>query len=386
MVQLPGVVLEGLVSAMAGQGLPPVLPHGPMPDHLEVLAVPCRRRVGVVEDLSDAGAVIGHLLHAVVGSLRGHPHQVEEGGGDVDGVDELGPDGTGVGNPVRPGDDQGGTHPAGVGVLLVPAQGGVGGLRPSPGDVGLRVRSADGVEALQVELDGAEPVLFVGDDVGAAVRSALLAGAVVGEHHDDGVVEAPDRVEELHQPAQLRVGVVEHRRVRLLEAGEQLVLVGGQVRPFLDSGVEGRQHRVGGDDAQFLLPPEAALADHVPSLVVAAPVLVEVLLGRLVGAVGRPEGQVQEEGLFGLDRDLVPYVGDGVVDQVLGEVVAVLGPSRGVHPVVVLDHVGIEVVGQSVQEPVVAAEAPSQGPLVVGTDRGGVLQGARCHFPMARVA
>jgi hypothetical protein len=95
------------------------------------------------------------------------------------------------------------------------------------------------------------------------------------------------------------------------------------------------------------------------------------------------EGQVQEEGAFRCDGGLVPHELDGLVDQVLGEVVPVLGSSRWVDRVVVVGELGVEAVGLGLEEAVVALEPPAQRPLVVRTGGRRVFGGGEVPFPDA---
>jgi hypothetical protein len=60
---------------------------------------------------------------------------------------------------------------------------------------------------------------------------------------------------------------------------------------------------------------------------------------------------------------VVPHEGNGVVHQVLGQVVA--GPGHVRHRMVILVQVGVPVVHETAQEAVPAAEASTQRPLVV---------------------
>ena len=68
---------------------------------------------------------------------------------------------------------------------------------------------------------------------------------------------------------------------------------------------------------------------------------------------------------------------DGVVDQVLAQVVALVGGARRVDGVVVVDQLGVELVGLALEEPVVPVEAALARPLVVGAGGRGVLHGAQ---------
>ncbi len=97
--------------------------------------------------------------------------------------------------------------------------------------------------------------------------------------------------------------------------------------PRRERVVARRQLRVGGDDAELLLPRERLLAHHVPALVERAAVLVRPLarhVVRRVAAAGRDVGEPRRLRLLG--ADLVKPV-DRLVGEVVLEVVllAVLG-------------------------------------------------------------
>ena len=64
-----------------------------------------------------------------------------------------------------------------------------------------------------------------------------------------------------------------------------------------------------------------------------------------------------------------------LVGQVLGEVIALLGAVRLVDELVVVDEVGIPLVGLAAEEAVEAIEALLQRPLLAGGARGDVLLG-----------
>ena len=71
----------------------------------------------------------------------------------------------------------------------------------------------------------------------------------------------------------------------------------------------------------------------------------------------------------------------GLVDQVRGQVVALLGRRRRLDLVVVVDQVGIPLAGVAAEEAVEALEAAAQRPAVVGPGRG--LLVARRQVPLA---
>ena len=73
--------------------------------------------------------------------------------------------------------------------------------------------------------------------------------------------------------------------------------------------------------------------------------------------MGGTEGEVGEEGPVGADRHRVVDELERLVDQVLGEVVALLRRPRRFDAVVVVGEVGGELVGLAVEEPVEPVEA-----------------------------
>ena len=74
-----------------------------------------------------------------------------------------------------------------------------------------------------------------------AVRAALAAGAVVGDHDDDGVVELAGLLEVVEDATDLVVGVRDEAGEHLGHAGEQSLLVGGERVPR----THGVEHRPG---------------------------------------------------------------------------------------------------------------------------------------------
>src|SRR5205814_5386333 len=100
---------------------------------------------------------------------------------------------------------------------------------------------------------------------------------------------------------------------------------------------------------------------------------------RLVRRVAGPEAEVHEKGLRRVDGS---RVGDhllGLVDEVLGQVVALLPRARRVDLVVVADEGGRELVGLAAEEAIPALEATSQWPRGPGAGLVGLLFG--CEVP-----
>ena len=96
------------------------------------------------------------------------------------------------------------------------------------------------------------------------------------------------------------------------------------------------------NDPPLDLPGQGILAEFVPALVELPLVAVDVLLGGVVGGVVGAGAEPQVPGLVGLRLLGVLDERDGLVGQVPGQVVAVLGQVRLVGVVVVLGQVGYQ--------------------------------------------
>jgi len=108
-------------------------------------------------------------------------------------------------------------------------------------------------------------------------------------------------------------------------------------------------------------------ARDVPAGIELAAVLLEVFVRCLVGRVGGAEREVEEERTIGSDRFRVVHELDRMIDEVFAQVVPVGDRLRRVHVVVVVDELGVKLVGLAVEETVEAVEAALAGPLVVRT-------------------
>ena len=128
----------------------------------------------------------------------------------------------------------------------------------------------------------------------------------------------------------------------------------------------------GGDPALVLGPLEHTLAVGVPAVVELAPVLVDVLLGRVVGAVDRAAGPVHEEGPVRGQRLVLVQPADGVVRQVLVQVVALVRGLRRQHERRVPDQVRLELRGLPGQEPVEVLEPRVRRPVLERARRAGL--------------
>ena len=283
---------------------------------------------------------------------------------------------------LRPGDDERVGGAAAVGLPLPPPERRVAGPRPAPRVVVEGRRAADLVDAREAVLEGLRGVVEELRLVGGAGRAALGAGAVVGDHHDDGVVQVAALAEEVQQPPEVVVGVAEEAGEDLHHAAEQPARRLGQRVPVGDVRVVPGELGVGGDDPELLLRGEDLLPVGVPAVVELPGVPVRPLLGHVVGGVRGPEAEVQVEGLVGVDLLGVGDELDRLVDQVLGEVVALLRRRRRLDLVVVVDQLR-DTTGwcrrrgsrRSARSRAPAASGRT-GPAAVSW-----LLGVRCHLP-----
>ena len=161
------------------------------------------------------------------------------------------------------------------------------------------------------------------------------------------------------------VGVSEVCGEDLHLAREQALVAVAERGPGLDARVGRRELGVLRHHPQLFLPGEGLLAHDVPAGVEGSLVLFDVLLRRVMRRVHRAGAEVHEERLVG-GRDFLrvdPI--DGMVDEVLVEVVAVLGAAGRIDLVVVLPQVRLPLARLPGEEPVEALEPLPQRPAVV---------------------
>ena len=175
--------------------------------------------------------------------------------------------------------------------------------------------------------------------------------------------------------------MAEEAREHLHHPGRQPARLGRQRRPVGHVRVVARQLGVGGQDPELLLAGEHLLAVGVPAVVELAGVAVGPLLRHVVRGVRRAEAEVQVERLVGVDLAEVGDELDRLVDEVLGQVVALLGRPRRLDRVVVVDELGVPLARVAAQEAVEALEAAPQRPAVVRAGRR--LVDARREVPLA---
>ena len=112
-----------------------------------------------------------------------------------------------------------------------------------------------------------------------------------------------------------------------------------------------------------------------------AAVALDVVRRGLVRGVAGAGGEPQEERRRGGRAPQIGQVADGVVGQVLGQVVALFGGAGRLDRLVVAHQLGVVLVGLTAHEAVVAVEAPPERPLVAGAS--GRHLGGRGQVPLA---
>ena len=265
---------------------------------------------------------------------------------------------------LRPGDDERIADAAPVGLPLPPAERRVPGPRPAPRVVVDVPGAADLIDQLEGILQRLRGVVEELRLIRGPGGPALGAGAVIGDDHDQGVVQLPEHAQELDQPPDLVIGVGQETGEHLHHPAVEAADSRRQRPPVGHVGIVPRQLRVGGNDAEFLLPGEHLLPVGVPAVVKLARVPVRPFLRHVVRSVRGAEAQMQVERLGRVDLLDVGNELHRLADQVLAEVVTLLGRARRLHRVVVVHQVRIPLTGVTAQEPVETLEAAPQRPPV----------------------
>jgi hypothetical protein len=184
-----------------------------MAEHLEVLRVAVAARVRLIESMREADAVHRGLAHAADLGGRLDAEQIKHRRRHVDDVRVLRTNLTRCLDPLRPGNDERVTRATAVGLALPAAERCVARPRPPPRVMIKGRRAADLVDSREAFF---ERLLCIVEElrlIRGAGRAALGARAVVGDDHDQCVLELAAVGQELQQAADLVIGVRE-------EAGE----------------------------------------------------------------------------------------------------------------------------------------------------------------------
>ena len=186
----------------------------------------------------------------------------------------------------------------------------------------MRVRSTDVGDSPDLVLDRFAHHVERAHRVDEAEWAAFLAGAIVGHHHDNGVIEHAGLLQRVEQPSEVLVEVVEHRGVCASESRKQAALVAGVRLPRLHTDVAVGQDGVTGNDAELDLRGESIGPCLVPALGEDVAVVVNQLNGRLVWCVTGARRQEHVPRIVRRGGEVTGNVANRVVDEVFGEVVS----------------------------------------------------------------
>ena len=87
--------------------------------------------------------------------------------------------------------------------------------------------------------------------VDRAGRPAFEPGAIVGNEHDQRIVELTGHLQKIEQTADMMVGMLEESGEDLHHPGVELSLVRGAFVPRLDIRIVARQLGIGGNDSHW---------------------------------------------------------------------------------------------------------------------------------------
>src|SRR5699024_3448470 len=157
-----------------------------------------------------------------------------------------------------------------------------------------------------------------------------------------------------------------------------LLLLRIQLLPRGHAAVAGREFGPLGHEARLDLAAEPVHPGLIPSLGEHLEVFLDVLPRCLERGVGRPERELEEEGVVGPEGHVIAQERDRPIGEVLGEVVILAVRSR--NGVVVLVQLRFVLVGAAVEESVVAIEPAGEGPVVERAGRGDLVQRREVPF------
>jgi hypothetical protein len=295
-----------------------------MAEHLVVLGRLVGWDVGIGERVPEADSFDRLLGNALVHVGRVYTDTFEDRRQHVGDMVVLVAGGTGVADAIWPVHDERIADASLVGVLFVEPQWGVADLRPARWVVVVQVRAADFIDSIDHVFRSTADQVEEPQFVEGAVFAALLARPIVGDEHDDRVVEHVHEVEEVDQSPNLDIGVIQESCEGFLHACVELAIRFRQVIPRLDPAIARREGGVWWNDAEFQLTFEPALSDDVPPVVVAAAILLDVVGRGLVRRVGGAKGEVGEEAIS-RSRSLVGADhADRLVDQIFRHVIPIV--------------------------------------------------------------
>ena len=382
----PAAFLGGLgeIWTRPGADRPPaVVIDRTMAEHLEILGVVIAGCFYVIEGMGETDPIDGRLGHAADAIRRFHAKGFQNCRDEVDDVRVMRSYLAFCLDTLRPGDDARVGRAAPVGLALPAAEGRVAGIGPAPGIVVVGLDAAQLIEHLEVILERFLHVVEEEHLVERADRPALGAGAVVGDDHDQRIVQLADIFQELEDAPEVVVGEADEAGIDLHEPGIQPPGIGRQRLPNRHVRVVRRQLGARRDDAHLELALVDDLAVFVPAHIEFTLVLVRPLLGNMMRGMPGPRGVIHVEGLVRRVDVRILDEFNGFIGQVAAQVVALLWRAGRFHGVVVVGQLGEPLVGFAAQEAVKTFEAAPERPAVVGSGCSGVFGGRQVPFPDA---
>ena len=242
---------------------------------------------------------------------------------------------------------------------------GVARERPAPGVVVEVLRPAEIVDRRQVLLEIVGHVVEELVLVDGSGGPAFGTRAVVGDQHDQCVVELSEALQELEQSSNLVIHVLAEAREHLHHAGVEFALIRRELVPVLDVRVVPGQHGVLRHDAELFLSREDPLPELVPAVVELALVLVGPRLRHVMRRMVRARREIEKERFVGRDLLEVGDERDRPIGEIFGEVIALFRRFRRLDLMVVVDEVRIVLMRVAAQKPVVPLEAAAERPAIV---------------------
>ena len=367
---------------MVGHRLPAALHQAAMTEHLEILRLRFGARLCIGQARRKRGALERHLLHAVDHLRRLDAYDIEQGRHEIAGMAELVAQLASRGDTLVPGHHQRIADTAAVRVLLVAAQRCVGRHRPAPGEVGMRVGAADIVDAGNLLVQRLAPEIVGAHRIDHAERAAFLAGTVVRHDDHQRVFELACGLKELHQPADMLVGMFQHGSIGGLQAREHAPFGFRNLGPRTHRIVARRQLRRLGDDTHLDLSRETLLTLDIPAFGKNRVVLRDHVERRLVRRMTGAEGDPGEPRRFRIVADMVGEVADRLVHEIGCQVVARGEGARRIDRRVVAHQLRRVLIRLGIHETIEAIETAPQRPAVERTGRARFRE--RRHVPLAQ--
>ena len=325
----------------------------------------------VVEAVGETHAVERILRHAVDDARRGDADRLVDRRHEVIAVVELCARGRVGLDLVAPAHDHRVARPTEVGGQelhsLVRAT-----ACPGPARVVLvvglrrseRVESADLLERRDVHRDRARDPVLRQQLADRAVLTFARGAVVAPDVEDQRVVPVAQTVELVDQAADLNVDVLGVPGGNFHQPALERLLVFGDAFPRRQCLVSRRQLGVSGNPALLLGARVSALAIGVPAVVEIPCVLVGPLLHDVMWAVQAARGPVHVKRLVRLERPVVTQPADGVIRQILAEVVSLVGRFRGSDDRRVPYQMGLVLRCLTRQEAVEVLEAETRRPVL----------------------